>query len=88
MTTIRVPNCWICGRSISLEDFEVDKNGCATHEACYVAKVALEKGQSQSSTVAKVALKKEPPKQARHQMHDSGRTIKAKTSPSTQSSWL
>lgn len=80
MTTIRVPNCWICGRSISLEDFEVDKNGCATHEACYVAKVALEKGQSQSSTVAKVALKKEPsqastPPKARLWANDQGQDI-------------
>jgi len=57
MTTIQIPNCWICGRAVSLESCKIDENGWAMHEECYVAKVALEKGQSQPSTIAKVALK-------------------------------
>jgi hypothetical protein len=53
MTTIHIPNCWICGRAVSLGNCQIDENGLAMHESCYVAKVALEKGQSQPSTVAK-----------------------------------
>jgi ribosome-binding protein aMBF1 (putative translation factor) len=53
MTTIHIPSCWICGRAVSLGDSKIDENHLAVHESCYVAKVALEKGQSQPSTVAK-----------------------------------
>ena len=60
MTTIHIPNCWICGRAVSLGNSKIDENGLAMHESCYVAKVALEKGQSQPSKVTKVALKKGP----------------------------
>jgi ribosome-binding protein aMBF1 (putative translation factor) len=53
MTTIHIPNCWICGRAVSLGDSKIDENHIAVHESCYAAKMALEKGQSQPSTVAK-----------------------------------
>jgi hypothetical protein len=53
MTTIHTPNCWICGKSVSSGNSKIDENHLAVHESCYVAKVALEKGQSQPSTVAK-----------------------------------
>ena len=53
MTTIHTPNCWICGRPVSLGNSKIDENQLAVHESCYVAKMALEKGQSQASTVAK-----------------------------------
>ncbi len=54
MTTIHIPNCWICGRAVSFGNSQIDENGLVVHESCYVAKVALEKGQSQPSAVAKV----------------------------------
>ena len=53
MTTIHIPNCWICGRAVSSGNSKIDDNHLAVHESCYAAKVALEKGQSQPSTVAK-----------------------------------
>ena len=53
MTTIHTPNCWICGRAVSLGNSNIDDNHLAAHASCYVAKMALEKGQSQPSTVAK-----------------------------------
>lgn len=58
MTTAHMPNCWICGRSVSLGDSQIDENGLAVHESCYVAKLALEKGQSQPSEAATVVPKK------------------------------
>ena len=53
MKTTHIPNCWICGRAVSLGNSRIDENHLAVHESCYVAKMALEKGQSQPSTVAK-----------------------------------
>lgn len=53
MTTTHIPNCWICGRGVSVGDSKIDENGLAVHESCYVAKLALEKGQSQPSETAK-----------------------------------
>ena len=53
MTTIHTPNCWICGRAVSLGDSKIDENHLAVHESCYAAKMALEKEQSPPSTVAK-----------------------------------
>ena len=52
MKTIHIPSCWICGRAVSLGDSKIDDNHLAVHESCYGARMALEKGQSQSSTVA------------------------------------
>lgn len=57
MTTTNQPNCWICGRSVSVGDSKIDENGSAVHEICGVAKLALEEGQSQRSELAKVILK-------------------------------
>ena len=56
MTTIHITNCWICGRAVSTGNSKIDENHLAVHESCYVAKMALEKGQSQPSTVAKEGL--------------------------------
>ena len=53
MTTIHIPNCWICGRAVSLGNSKIDENHLAVHESCYAAKMALEEGQSHPSTVAK-----------------------------------
>jgi hypothetical protein len=55
MTTIQVPTCWICGRPVSKENRKIDEYGFAMHEACYVVKVALEKGQSQPRIFAKAS---------------------------------
>ena len=55
--TTNQPNCWICGRSVSVGDSKIDENGSAVHEICGVAKLALEEGQSQRSELAKVILK-------------------------------
>jgi len=56
MTAIHMPICWICGRSVSVRESTIDENGFVVHESCYVAKLALEKGQSQMSAAAKVGL--------------------------------
>ena len=54
MKTTHMPHCWICGRRLLVGDSKIDENGFAVHESCYVAKLALEKGQSQRSEVTKV----------------------------------
>ena len=48
------PNCWICGRRVSIRNSKIDESGFEVHESCYLAKLALEKGQSQESETAKV----------------------------------
>jgi len=57
MTAIHISNCWICGRSVSVRESKIDENGFVVHESCYVAKLALEKGQSQMSEAATVVLR-------------------------------
>jgi hypothetical protein len=32
--------CWICGKSLALEDCKVDEHGLPVHDNCYVAKVS------------------------------------------------
>ena len=54
---ISMPNCWICGRNVSVRESNIDENGFAVHEACYVAKLALEEGQSQISEAVKMLRK-------------------------------
>jgi len=54
MTALHVPNCWICSRTVSGRETKIDENGCAVHKSCYVAKLALERGQSQMSDPQKV----------------------------------
>jgi hypothetical protein len=34
--------CWICGRAVVLENFQTDEQGFAVHEACYLARLALD----------------------------------------------
>jgi len=34
--------CWICGRSVSLENGKTDEHGNIVHEACYAARLRLE----------------------------------------------
>ena len=53
MTALHMPNCWICDRGVSVRESKTDGNGFAIHKSCYVAKLALEKGQSQISELAK-----------------------------------
>ena len=52
MKTIHIPNCWICGRAVSLGNSKIDENHLAVHESCYVAK----KGRSQPSTPQKATI--------------------------------
>jgi hypothetical protein len=54
-TTTHKPNCWICGRPVSIRDSKIDESGFSVHEKCIMAKLALEKGQSQESEAVKVA---------------------------------
>jgi hypothetical protein len=54
MTALHMPNCWICGRSVSVKERKIDENGFPVHESCYVAKLALDKGQFQMSAPLKV----------------------------------
>jgi len=54
MTGLHMPNCWICDRSVSVRENKTDGNGFSVHKPCYVAKLALEKGQSQVNALAKV----------------------------------
>ena len=59
MTTIYIPHCWICGRVVASGNSQVDDNGLATHESCYVLKVALERAQSPANLpVVTAALNK------------------------------
>jgi hypothetical protein len=60
--TIHFPNCWVCGRAVSLGNSKIDENHLAAHESCYVAKIALE--QSQPGTVAS----RNDPSQARRRV--------------------
>ena len=32
--------CWMCGKTVSLEECKLDEEGLPVHENCYVAKVA------------------------------------------------
>ena len=58
MATIYIPHCWICGRVVTAGNSQVDDNGLATHESCYVLKVALERAQSPANlSTASVVLK-------------------------------
>jgi Protein of unknown function (DUF3223) len=59
--TTHKPNCWICGRRASIRNSKIDEKGVAVHELCYVAKLALEKEQSQGSETAKVVAPAEQP---------------------------
>jgi hypothetical protein len=54
MTALHMPNCWICDRSVSERESKSDGNGFTVHKPCYVAKLALQEGQSQISKLAKV----------------------------------
>jgi hypothetical protein len=35
--------CWICGKTLRLEDCKIDEHGLGVHENCYVAKITQEK---------------------------------------------
>jgi hypothetical protein len=39
--------CWICGKSVALEDCRVDEHGLPVHEECYVVKIATSRDTSQ-----------------------------------------
>jgi len=41
--------CWICGNRVSLERCKIDEHGRAVHEDCYVAKIALQNGNTPQS---------------------------------------
>jgi hypothetical protein len=34
-------NCWICGKTVKLEDCKVDEHGLAVHENCYVTRITF-----------------------------------------------
>jgi hypothetical protein len=52
--TTHNPDCWIYGRRVSIRNCKIDENSFAVHKSCHVAKLPLEKGQSQRSQAAKV----------------------------------
>jgi len=58
MTAIHKRRCWICGRIVPVRESKIDENGFAVHASCYVAKLALKKGQSQVSKAAMKVLQK------------------------------
>lgn len=35
--------CWICGKSVDVRSCKTEEHGQAVHEACYTAKLALER---------------------------------------------
>jgi hypothetical protein len=37
-----VPNCWICGKPVRLENCKIDEHGQAVHEDCYAMRLKLE----------------------------------------------
>ena len=37
--------CWICGKSVQVEECKVDEHGLPVHEDCYAAKLALQQSQ-------------------------------------------
>jgi hypothetical protein len=41
--------CWICGKTVELEDCKIDEHGLAVHEDCYVAKILLEQNRGQNT---------------------------------------
>ena len=43
--------CWICGRAVVLEKCKTDEQGFAVHEACYVARLALDTESRQRSKI-------------------------------------
>jgi hypothetical protein len=40
--------CWICDKSVDVAKCNIDEYGEVVHEACYSARIALEKQCSQS----------------------------------------
>ena len=36
--------CWLCGEAVDLSTCKIDEYGETVHEACYVARLALESG--------------------------------------------
>ena len=58
MTAIHKRNCWICGKRVSVRESKIDESGFALHASCYLAKLALKKGQSQMSKTAVKVLQK------------------------------
>jgi hypothetical protein len=44
MSSVYIPHCWICGRTVSPGNSQIDDNDLAVHESCYVTKVALARG--------------------------------------------
>ena len=35
--------CWMCGKRVDVETCKTDEQGKAVHEACYAARLALER---------------------------------------------
>jgi ribosome-binding protein aMBF1 (putative translation factor) len=46
-TNVLPRSCWMCGRTIRLDDCKIDEHGMAVHEDCYVSRVMM-KGNSPS----------------------------------------
>ena len=49
--------CWICAKNVDLNSCKIDEYGEAVHEACYVARIALEKGTRKTPVPVKVAVR-------------------------------
>jgi len=44
--------CWICGRAVVLENCQTDERGFAVHEACYLARLALDNEAKRGCKIA------------------------------------
>jgi hypothetical protein len=42
--------CWMCGKTVRLDDCSVDEQGRAVHKGCYVAKVTRPSSRPLEST--------------------------------------
>lgn len=60
--------CWICGKNVDLNSCKIDEYGEAVHEACYVARIALENGTRKApvSVTVAVRFKDDPTKRPLH----------------------
>ena len=41
--------CWVCGKTVQLENCKVDEHGLPVHAACYVVRVALASRKAQTA---------------------------------------
>lgn len=42
ITQVPIHFCWICDKFVDITTCKIDEHGRAVHEACYIARIALE----------------------------------------------